>query len=74
MDTEEKAYKVQEVRLRNRAKRMGYILQKSRRRDPQALGYGTYMLVDASNNTIAAGDTNNGFGMNLDEIEAALNE
>jgi hypothetical protein len=47
---------------------------KSRRRDPRALDYGTFMLVDSTNNTIAAGDHNTGYGLSLDEIERALNE
>lgn len=36
-----------EHRLREVAKRQGLILQRSRRRDPQALDYGLWWLLDA---------------------------
>ena len=40
--------KVEENRLRRKASRQGLILQKSRRRDPDASGFGLYALLDAS--------------------------
>jgi hypothetical protein len=43
MDT---AGKVRENRLRRAAERRGLRLEKSRRRDPGAIGYGTYQLID----------------------------
>jgi hypothetical protein len=67
------AYKVYENRLRRMAQRQGLRLEKSRRRDPRAIGFSTYMLVD-SNNTITAGDQQNGYGLSLDDIERALTE
>ena len=42
MDNAEKA---RENRLRDWAKRQGYELHRSRRRDPRAKDYGTYKLV-----------------------------
>ena len=39
--------KVHENKLRRMAQRQGLILQKSRRRDPNAHGYGLYALIDA---------------------------
>ena len=36
-----------EAQLRRVAKREGYVIGKSRRRNPQALDYGKYWLVDA---------------------------
>ena len=63
--------KVRENRLRRMAQRQGLILQKSRRRDPRAPDFGTYWLVDRNYNTIVAGES---FGMDLDAVEAALNE
>ena len=39
------AHKVRENRLRRAAERQGLRLVKSRRRDPRAVGLGTYMLV-----------------------------
>jgi hypothetical protein len=38
--------KVRENRLRRMAEREGYRLAKSRRRDPFAIDYGTYSLID----------------------------
>jgi hypothetical protein len=56
--------KVRENRLRRMAERQGLTLEKSRRRDPRALDYGTYWLRDASGGEVATGD--------LDAIEARL--
>jgi hypothetical protein len=48
--------KVRENRLRRMATRQGLQLVKSRRRDPRALDYGTYWLVDESGVEVASGD------------------
>lgn len=40
--------KVQENRLRRVARRRGFVLVKSRQRDPRGLLYGKYMLIYAS--------------------------
>ena len=66
--------KVQENRLRRMAQRQGLFLAKSRRRDTRAVDWGTYGLLDTNSGTVACGDTSTGYGMSLDEIEAALNE
>lgn len=66
--------KVRENRLRRMAERQGLKLEKSRRRDPRALDYGSYQLVDAGTATLVAYGTSNGYGLNLDEIEKALTE
>jgi hypothetical protein len=42
-------YKVLENRLRRAARRQGLHLEKSRTRDPQALDYGRYWLLDDRN-------------------------
>jgi len=68
------ALKVYENRLRRMARRQGLLLAKSRRRDTRAYDWGTYWLLDANSGTVACGDTSTGYGMSLDEIEAALNE
>jgi hypothetical protein len=63
--------KIRENRLRRMAERQGFQLQKSRRRDPRATGYGTYRLVNPHDNTIVAyghGD----YGLTLDDIEREL--
>jgi hypothetical protein len=51
MGTDEK---VRENRLRRMAERQGLRLVKSRRRDPRAIDYGTYMLVNAEINGVVA--------------------
>ncbi|MGH3380230.1 MAG: hypothetical protein ACRDP6_36405 [Actinoallomurus sp.] len=62
--------KVRENRLRRAAERQGYQLTKSRRRDPRAVDFGAYWIVDPNTNSIAAGDSNT--GMSLDDVEAWL--
>lgn len=56
------------------AQRQGLRLEKSRRRDPRANDYGSYHLTDPSTNTLVAWGSQSGYGMSLDEIEAALKE
>ena len=41
------AEKARENRLRRKAERQGYEMRKSRLRDPDATGYGTYTLITA---------------------------
>jgi hypothetical protein len=72
--------KVRENRLRRMAKRQGYLLVKSRRRDPRAIDFGLYVLVgDTRGNRVgryggqaAISAFANGKGMTLDEIEKSL--
>jgi hypothetical protein len=65
--------KVRENRLRRMAERQGLALSKSRRRDPHALDFGRYMLVDALTNTVVTGAQHTGrHGMDLDGVEAYL--
>jgi hypothetical protein len=45
-------YKTFENRLRRVAQRQGYRLEKSRRRDPYALDYGTYRLINMDVNGV----------------------
>lgn len=66
------ADKVRENRLRRMAERQGYMLQKSRRRDPRAIDYGGYMIVDPNANAIVAGGEMNGYSMSLDEVQTWL--
>lgn len=63
--------KVRENRLRRMADRQGLMLQKSRRRDPRAVDYGSYWLVDTYGNYLVAGGE---FGMSLDDVEEYLTE
>ncbi len=65
----ETAEKVRENRLRRVASRRGLRLVKSRRRDPRALDYGTYWVVNPSTNLNLSGD----LGLQgLDEVERFL--
>jgi hypothetical protein len=66
--------KVRENRLRRMAARQGLALQKSPRRDPHALGYGTYRLIDAATKAVVAMDRNlhSGYGLDLDDVERRL--
>lgn len=50
--TDEKVY---ENRVRRMAERQGLRLVKSKRRDPHAIDYGKYMLVDAATDEVVAG-------------------
>jgi hypothetical protein len=65
-------YKVRENRVRRAAKRQGLELVKNRLRDPRALDYGTYGLIDAFTHERVAGNERTGFGLSLDDIEAEL--
>ena len=69
MDTAEK---VRENRARRAAERQGLMLVKSRRRDPRAWDYGTYMLMDARANTVVASGGQSGYGLDLDAVEEEL--
>ena len=74
----EQADKVRENRLRRMADRQGYVLRKSRVRDPRALDYGTYWLVNQRTGGIdfgrAPGDyiSFGGQSFYLDDVEAFL--
>jgi hypothetical protein len=55
------------------AERRGLRLDRSRRRDPSASGYGRYMLRDANTRVIVAGATSTGEALwTLDDVEAYL--
>jgi hypothetical protein len=70
MNAEEK---VREARLRRMAERQGLYLRKSRRRDPLALDYGGYQLIEPGSNSLVSGElARHEFGASLDDIEAFL--
>jgi hypothetical protein len=70
--------KSRETRIRNMARRQGLVLEKSRRRDPAALDYGRYNLVDPGDDPAEAfvvtgvGDQDRYYSATLDEIETYL--
>jgi len=66
------AEKVQENRLRRMAERQGYVLQKSRRRDPRAIDYGGYMVIDRVHNWVVFGGEPRSYSASLDAVEAFL--
>src|SRR5689334_15681652 len=64
------ADKTRENRLRRAARRQGFVLRKSRRRDPEAYDYGLWMIVDPDGNTVVAGNQATGTpSMPLDGVE-----
>jgi hypothetical protein len=64
--------KIRENRLRRAAERQGLALSKSRRRDPNALDFGCYVLVNPMLNAIVFGAASGRYDQTLDDIEAYL--
>ena len=67
-------YKIYENRIRRMASRQGLELRKSYRRDPRALDYGMYVLVDPETNTIVFGADTGRYDQTLEQIEAYLTD
>jgi hypothetical protein len=63
--------RTREKRLRRAAARQHLVLKKSRLRDPRALGYGGYMLVDRDNRCLL-GAHPYAYSATIDEIEKYL--
>ena len=61
--------KTYENRLRRMAARQGLMLKKSRRRDPRALDYRKYWLIQTSTGVLWAGGEE---GMDLADVEESL--
>ena len=61
--------KVRENRLRRAAERQAVFVHKSRRRDPRALDYDSYWLLDVETEAVVAGGK---YGFTIDELEAEL--
>jgi hypothetical protein len=64
--------KVMENKLRRMAARQGLQLVKCRRRDPRALGYGGYMVVDIARNFVVAGAHPIEYSLTLEDVEEHL--
>lgn len=60
--------KVRENRLRRKLARMGLMLVKSRRRDPDSIDFGGYMICD-ENNHLVAGGSPVAFSLDLEQAE-----
>lgn len=64
--------KVRENRARRAALRQGMELQKSKRRDPRALDFGGYMLVDLNGNFVIMGADPHPYSATIEQVEAWL--
>lgn len=56
------------------AERQGFVLHKSRIRDPRAIGYGGWMLANAYTNVAELGGTPYAFCASLDDVEKYLTD
>lgn len=65
--------KIKENLLRRISKRQGLELQKCRRRDRRAIGFGTWQLVDHGGRLVLGDDTF-GYGASLEDVEAYLDK
>ena len=63
---------VRENRLRRMAERQGLRLEKSRRRDPRAVDYAGYMLIDILTNGVVLGSGAFPYQADLAEVESYL--
>jgi hypothetical protein len=70
----DQAEKIRENRLRRVAKRQGLVLQKSRQRNPHAVGYGGYILVDIATNGVMLGAGPWFYCASLEDVEAYLTQ
>ena len=69
MDT---SSKVRENKARRVLDRRGYVLYKSRRRDPHAIDYGGYMIADSQTQAVVAGADPRAFSLTLEDVEAFI--
>ena len=63
--------KVTEDRMRRTLERRGYILYKSRRRDPEAIDYNGFMIADAETNACIAGGDPYAYSLTLADASIA---
>jgi len=68
------AEKVRENRIRRVAARQRLRLERSRRRDPRAVDYGRYQLIDIDSNIVVLGGGQHPYSVTLDEIAEYLDE
>jgi len=66
------AEKPREATLRKIARRRDYRLERCRRRDPQASGFGLYRLTDTRTGEVYGVDAPGGYGLDLDAVAALL--
>jgi hypothetical protein len=68
------AEKIRENRIRRVAARQRLRLERSRQRDPRAVDYGRYQLIDIDSNIVVLGGGEHTYSVTLDEIGEYLNE
>lgn len=69
------AEKVRENRFRRKLDRMGYRLAKSRRKDPDAIDYGLFAIIDLeSSGTVHTSAPWGIYTLTLDDVEAWIVE
>ncbi|KQO69054.1 hypothetical protein ASF22_18550 [Methylobacterium sp. Leaf87] len=64
--------KVRENRIRRMAERRGMRLEKSKRRDPKAIDFGGYMLIDTAKNFAVVGSDPYPYSASLEDVEGWL--
>ena len=65
--------KTRENRIRRKVTRLGYVLTKSRRKDPDAVDFGCYVITDL-NNCVIWGAAPGWFDLSLDDVEAWIQD
>jgi hypothetical protein len=66
----DQSLKVRENRARRAAARQGFAIVKSRRRDPNAIDFGGYMIVDPSTNSVVLNCAP--VGLSIQDVEEFL--
>jgi hypothetical protein len=66
--------KVEEARVRRIARRRGFTLKKSPRRDPLAIDFNRYLLIDALRDCVVFGDQPFRFAATLGEVGKVLDK
>ena len=66
--------KQRDARVRGRAKRLGYLVLRSRSRSPMNPCYGMYLIVDADTNCCVLGSRPFDYSLTLEEVEAYFDE
>ncbi|MBK9387375.1 MAG: hypothetical protein IPN34_21380 [Planctomycetes bacterium] len=69
---EDRLDRARESRLRRKARRQGFRIDKCRARSSENPAWATFRVVDVSNNTLAASAGWCDFGLTLDEVESFL--
>ena len=66
--------KIRENRLRRKLSRMGYRLEKSRRKDQDAWDFGLYAVVDQQTSGVVNDATPGMYSWTMDDVEAWISE